>query len=93
MIKQTRSSRSKLQLMNTHDKEKPGALRMRGKVRTYSSAVNAGVIIGENKKIYLFFRGDWISSKDPAANLYVVFSDDKKRARSILTEEENSIQG
>jgi hypothetical protein len=62
--------------------------RVRGRVHGYSRAVNAGIIIMNNKKLYLFWRKDWLSAREPEVNLNVFFIPERKGAKSIVVNEE-----
>ncbi|MCF8496745.1 MAG: hypothetical protein K9G62_08810 [Alphaproteobacteria bacterium] len=58
-------------------------IRLRGHVHNYSEGVNAGTIKGENKKMYLFSRKDWLSPHEPKPNVAISFEEERKWARSI----------
>ncbi|MCE7886717.1 MAG: hypothetical protein DYH13_04340 [Alphaproteobacteria bacterium PRO2] len=67
--------------------ENADARRVKGRVHSYSRAVNAGVIIIGTKKMYLFWRKDWLSPEDPKINMNVVFIPERKWAKSIMVEQ------
>lgn len=70
--------------------EKSDDRRVKGRVHTYSRSVNAGVIIIGSKKMYLFWRKDWLSAEEPKTNMNVVFIPQRKWAKSIVVEEDGS---
>lgn len=41
-----------------------------------------------NKKLYLFWRKDWLSAREPEVNLNVFFIPERKGAKSIVVNEE-----
>lgn len=73
--------------MNPEQDKISDAPRVKGKIHAYSIAVNAGTIAGEDKKIYLFSRKDWLSPQEPTLDMSVFFTAERNWAKSITVAE------
>jgi hypothetical protein len=71
-----------------HNSDEPEKVhkRIKGKVHAYSHAVSSGTIIAEGG-LYLFSEKDWLSEKQPVADLPVLFVEERSWARSIVVDE------
>lgn len=63
--------------------------RLKGKIQAYSHAVNAGTVICENTKIYLFSSTDWTSMDEPKIGSAVIFFVEGDRARSVTVDQDS----
>ena len=60
---------------------------MRGKIKAYSEDVNAGVITGEDGKVYGFAVNEWIEGKKPVPDQSVSFTGYQRMASKVSAEE------
>ncbi len=56
---------------------------MQGKIVAYSKAVNAGLILGTDRKQYLFARSEWRGEALPQNNGMVSFIGETGRAQQV----------
>lgn len=56
---------------------------MFGKIKAYSDDVSAGIILGDDRRQYLFDIADWTSDIPPANNMFVDFKENHGHAVNI----------
>ncbi len=57
---------------------------MKGLIKAYSEAVNAGIITGEDGRCYPFTKGVWGHKAAPANDAEVVFTVERGRAVQVV---------
>jgi hypothetical protein len=60
---------------------------MKGQIKAYSEAVNAGVITADDGKKYPFNKGAWGHKGTPSNDVPVVFDVDRGRAVRVIRED------
>ena len=58
--------------------------RLKGRVNTYSEAVQSGVLVTTDNQTYLFSRHEWLSELSPFENIDVTFIASQNWAKSIM---------
>lgn len=56
---------------------------MKGSIKAYSKAVNAGVIAGEDGRTYKFMNSHWQGPNTPQANDIVIFDGKGTNAANV----------
>jgi hypothetical protein len=56
---------------------------MKGTIKAYSTAVNAGLIIGEDGHTYAFRKSEWGGKENPSDNEKINFENEIKQAIKI----------
>jgi hypothetical protein len=64
---------------------------MKGKIKAYSADVNAGVIVGDNRKTYGFRQTEWRGIALPAKDEKVTFDGKNQQATNISTTESEAV--